>query len=215
MMGVYFAATGFGNKLAGTIGESSQLENYKASMIVSKEEIFKFTSKDSIKIKDKTGVHKVFAYAIEEDKNFSIKSDVYLENGAIQFREYKKNTPINYLFQMKSTSDDPEKVKESEEKIADLKSYLRENKVTKENPYHTTLTFEKDSDKAQIIENKGDGKDYSASFVIEEEQNAQEYKIFKFLTIFTVAFGFLLILFLKRLKKLTHGAEDNEHEVAH
>ena len=28
--------------------------------------------------------------------------------------------------------------------------------------------------------------------------------------IFTVAFGLLLILFLKKLKKLTHGAEDNE-----
>ena len=32
------------------------------------------------------------------------------------------------------------------------------------------------------------------------------------LTIFTVAFGFLLILFLKKLKKLTHGAEDHERE---
>jgi len=31
-----------------------------------------------------------------------------------------------------------------------------------------------------------------------------------YLTIFTVSFGLLLILFLKRLKKLTHGAEDIE-----
>ena len=31
-----------------------------------------------------------------------------------------------------------------------------------------------------------------------------------YLTIFTVAFGLLLIVFLKRLKKLTHGAEENE-----
>jgi hypothetical protein len=34
------------------------------------------------------------------------------------------------------------------------------------------------------------------------------------LTIFTVAFGLLLILFLKKLKKLTHGAEEGETEMA-
>ena len=37
MMGVYFAATGFGNKLAGSIGESAQLEPYTGKMIVDKE----------------------------------------------------------------------------------------------------------------------------------------------------------------------------------
>ena len=35
MMGVYFAATGFGNKLAGSIGEASQLEAFSGTMIVS------------------------------------------------------------------------------------------------------------------------------------------------------------------------------------
>src|SRR5690606_2620303 len=42
MMGVYFAATGFGNKLAGSIGESSQLESFKGSLIVEKHEILPF-----------------------------------------------------------------------------------------------------------------------------------------------------------------------------
>jgi POT family proton-dependent oligopeptide transporter len=31
-----------------------------------------------------------------------------------------------------------------------------------------------------------------------------------FITVFTVAFGLLLILFLKPLKRLTHGAEEKE-----
>lgn len=73
--------------------------------------------------------------------------------------------------------------------------------------------FEKDKDKAQNIENKGDGKDYGVSFVLEEKQSEQEYSTFMWLTIFTVSFGFLLLLFLKKLKKLTHGAEDHEVDV--
>lgn len=67
---------------------------------------------------------------------------------------------------------------------------------------------------AQKTENIGDGKDYEVSFVLEEQQNEQEYKIFMWLTIFTVSFGLLLLLFLKKLKKLTHGAEDYEKEVS-
>jgi hypothetical protein len=90
---------------------------------------------------------------------------------------------------------------------------LRENNVTASEPYHARLIFEKDGDKAQILENKGDGKDYGVSFVLEEEQSEQEFATFMWLTVFTVAFGLLVLLFLKKLKKLTHGAEDNEHEI--
>jgi hypothetical protein len=50
------------------------------------------------------------------------------------------------------------------------------------------------------------------SFDLEEEQSEQEYQTFMWLVIFTVSFGFLLMLFLKKLKKLTHGAEDKEVE---
>jgi POT family proton-dependent oligopeptide transporter len=42
-----------------------------------------------------------------------------------------------------------------------------------------------------------------------------EYAIFSGIVIFTVLFGLLVIAILKPLKRLTHGAEDNEHEVAH
>jgi hypothetical protein len=62
------------------------------------------------------------------------------------------------------------------------------------------------------MENKGDGNNYEMSFVLEEEQSEQEYQTFMWLVIFTVSFGLLLLLFLKKLKKLTHGAEEKEME---
>lgn len=221
MMGIYFAATGFGNKLAGSIGEASQLEPYKGSLKANKEQIYSFTEKDSIKVKKLVNgekeIEKVFDYAINEDNNFSIKAKVYLDGENIVFDEYEKGTNINNLFDLTSVATEDKKEdeiakakKEKEEKLAHLKTYLKDNGASKETPLHAKLAFEKDKDKAQILENKGDGKDYGVEFVIEEQQSKQEYKIFTFLVIFTVAFGLLLILFLKRLKKLTHGAEDNE-----
>ena len=108
-----------------------------------------------------------------------------------------------------------EKTNNKSLKISDLRqeldktltSYLNAINVTKDNPNHVILKFEKDSDKAKNLNNLGDGEHYQVSFVIEEQQSAQEYKIFKFLTIFTVSFGLLIMLFIKRLKKLAHGAE--------
>lgn len=202
MMGIYFAATGFGNKLAGSIGESSQLESYNGSMLASKEHVFNITTKDSIEVKTEEGIVTKYDYPINLDRNFFLKSKVYLEGDKIVFNEYKSNTNINSMFEL---SKDKEV-----DVFANLKAYLTENNVTKNNPHHLRLKFEKDSDKAQNIDNMGDGKDYGVSFVIEEAQSKQEYKIFKFLTIFTVLFGLLLIVFLKKLKTLTHGAEDKE-----
>ena len=196
MMGVYFAATGFGNKLAGSIGESSQLEPFEGTMIVEKHQITPFLAMDSIEYKNENkDIVKVFDYPINQDKNFSIKSKVFLENGSIHFENFEDGTPINYLFNL----DD------SEGKLSET---LNEYSASKEDPLHAKVIFEKDKDAAQITANKGDGKDYNVSFVLEEEQSQQEYKIFAGLTIFTVCFGLLLILFLKKLKRLTHGAED-------
>ncbi|UUV20458.1 peptide MFS transporter [Paenimyroides aestuarii] len=206
MMGIYFAATGFGNKLAGTIGESSQLEAYKGKMIVNKQEVLPFISKDSIEVKntDKKIV-KIFEYPINEDKNFNIKAEVYQENGKVIYKDIETKKIINNLFEL-STDEGTNS--------HELLETLKDKKINSDNPFHANIIFEKDKDKAQILENKGDGKDYQVSFVLEEEQSAQEYKTFMWLTIFTVSFGLLLIIFLKKLKKLTHGAEDNEHEFA-
>ncbi|MFL9843080.1 peptide MFS transporter [Flavobacterium rhizosphaerae] len=205
MMGVYFAATGFGNKLAGTIGESSQLEPFSGAMVASKEQVLPLISKDYIKEKgaDKK-IHKIYDYPINLDKNFSIKADVYLSGDKVMFEKIGSNENLNGLFTLSDGEDS---------NTPELKETLEANNVTKNHPYHARLVFEKDSDAVQKTENKGDGKNYGVSFVLEEQQSEQEYKTFMWLTIFTVAFGILLLLFLKKLKKLTHGAEDNERDL--
>ncbi|NKI26066.1 peptide MFS transporter [Arenibacter sp. 6A1] len=205
MMGVYFAATGFGNKLAGSIGESSQLHPYQGEMIVSKEAMLPYMSKDSMEIKnmDKKIV-KIYDYPINEDKNFGIKTQVYLDNDAVVFQEINSGKPLNDLFKLTDNKNN---------NLTKLKETLQENNATSSNPYHAKLVFEKDRDAAQNLANKGDGKNYEVSFVLEEEQSEQEYSTFLWLTVFTVSFGVLLILFLKKLKKLTHGAEDHEHDM--
>jgi len=240
MMGVYFAATGFGNKLAGSIGEISQLEEYKGTLVANKEMVYNFQIQDSIVIKkrDASGnkiIEKIFGYKIDWDRNFSIKSKLFLAENKLMFNEYDNNLNINNLFKMDDSfyygkgKDDYvvannkeaalisaiEKTNNKSLKISDLRqeldktltSYLNAINVTKDNPNHVILKFEKDSDKAKNLNNLGDGEHYQVSFVIEEQQSAQEYKIFKFLTIFTVSFGLLIMLFIKRLKKLAHGAE--------
>jgi len=207
MMGVYFAATGFGNKLAGSIGESAQLEPFEGKMVVSKEVVIPFMSKDSIEIKNnQKEIVKIFDYPINEDKNFSIKAKVYENNGKVMYKEFESGKDLNSLFNLST---------EEGSNTSELLATLTENKVTASNPYHAKLSFEKDKDKAQIVENKGDGKNYGVSFVLEEQQSEVEYATFKWLVIFTVAFGLLLILFLKKLKKLTHGAEDQERDMKH
>ncbi|MDC1104732.1 peptide MFS transporter, partial [Polaribacter sp.] len=67
MMGIYFAATGLGNKLAGSIGENSQLKPFIGTMIVNKEDVFPFIKMDSIEIKNKQkNIVKIFDYPINE-----------------------------------------------------------------------------------------------------------------------------------------------------
>jgi POT family proton-dependent oligopeptide transporter len=53
-----------------------------------------------------------------------------------------------------------------------------------------------------------------AGYVGEAAQNAGEYAIFMGVLIFCVSFGLLLVLFVKKLKKLTHGADDIDPKLA-
>jgi len=199
MMGIYFAATGFGNKLAGSIGEASQLEPYSGELIAAKSQVFTYTQKDTIELKTEDGdIKDFYDYAINLDKNFGLKTQVYLANNSIVYKDIASGDLIGNMFEIPSEQKDK------------LKSYLTDIEATASEPYHAKLLLEKNKDAAQITENMGDGKNYGVSFVIEEEQSEQEYKTFMYLTLFTVAFGFLLLLFLKRLNKLTHGAEENE-----
>ncbi|MFT6921998.1 MAG: POT family proton-dependent oligopeptide transporter [Crocinitomicaceae bacterium] len=203
MMGVYFAATGFGNKIAGSIGEASQLEAYEGKMVASIEMMNGLTKKEDYEIGKKR--KKVKDYPINWDKNAEIKSTVYLEGDSIIIEKFDGTGDVDELFEMDNAT--------TKRLTAELKEY----KASKKNPLHAKILFEKDAEAAKDPKNRGDGKDYGVSFVLEETQNKQEYKTFMWITIFTVAFGLLLIVFLKKLKKLTHGAEDNEgtnHEEA-
>lgn len=198
MMGIYFAATGLGNKLAGTIGSTSQLEVYEGKLTSSKDTINAITGKQEVETsKNKTEL----VYPINWDKNIEIQSEVYLSENAIIFKQYQGDKVISDLFKLDSKNEKR------------LKEELAEYKASEENPLHAKLLLEKDEEAVKVKENRGDGKDYSVSFVISETQNAQELKIFTWITIFTVAFGILLIIFLKKLKKLTHGAEENERDI--
>ncbi|MFT5780356.1 MAG: POT family proton-dependent oligopeptide transporter [Crocinitomicaceae bacterium] len=204
MMGVYFAATGFGNKLAATVGEASQLEKFEGKVIVEKNVFNPFTEKvkyeiDGVEQKGKKD------YPFNQDMNVELKASVFLESNEVVYENYKDSVGISQLFALDSASQ------------VNIMAELKEYGATRENPMHAKILFEKDSEAAKVRENKGDGKEYGVTFSTEEAMNAQEYKIFMWITIFTVAFGLLLIVFLRKLKKLTHGAEDNEgtiHEEA-
>ena len=198
MMGLYFAATGFGNKLAGSIGEASQLEKYKAEMVASTETMNSLTEMDTVKYMLDGEEKEIIDYPANQDWNIAFKSKVYLSGEDVMIEDYESGADLSGLMAF----DDENKAK----LIAELTDYG----ATEDNSMHAKLLFEKDAEAVKIKENMGDGKDYELSFIMEETQNKQEYKIFMWIVIYTVLFGLLLIAFLKKLKRLTHGAEDNE-----
>ncbi|MFT7332062.1 MAG: POT family proton-dependent oligopeptide transporter, partial [Sphingobacteriales bacterium] len=65
MMGVYFAATGFGNKLAGSIGEASQIEPVKVELTASGDQLSGLINND----------------ALVNGDNFNLNGTIYL-NGS-------------------------------------------------------------------------------------------------------------------------------------
>ena len=201
MMGVYFAATGFGNKLAGSIGEASQLEKHKGEMVASVDEFNSVSAIDTFEYRMNGKDVKDIDYPMNLDMNVEFKTSVYLENDDLIINKFGEETSLKHLMKL-----DKESVKNL---MAELKGF----KASRDNAMHAKLLFEKDGEAVKNTDNKGDGKDYGVSFVMEETQSNQEYKIFMWIVIYTVAFGLLLMLFLKKLKKLTHGAEDKEGTV--
>jgi POT family proton-dependent oligopeptide transporter len=199
MMGLYFAATGFGNKLAGSIGEASQLEQYEGELIASVETMNDVTGKvDYSYVLDGEEVE-INDFPINHDLNIGFKTNVFVsESDGVVFETHEDSKEVTQIMNFDTENQEL------------LKAELVNFGATRENPMHAKLLFEKDGEKIKLIENKGDGQDYSVSFVMDETQNKQEYKIFMWIVIYTVAFGLLLMLFLKKLKRLTHGAEDNE-----
>jgi len=201
MMGLYFAATGFGNKLAGSIGEASQLEKYKGEMMASTEMMNSLTQIDTVKYVLNGEELEIIDYPANQDMNIEFKSKIYLSGDEIILKNYENDTELTSTIAFDSLNK------------AKLIEELTNFGATEDNAMHAKLLFEKDAEAVKVEENKGDGKDYEVSFIMEEAQNEQEYKIFMWIVIYTVLFGLLLITFLKRLKRLTHGAEDDEHEI--
>ena len=54
-----------------------------------------------------------------------------------------------------------------------------------------------------------------AGILGEKSEHFGEYTIFIGIVLFTVTFGLLVVALLKPLKRLTHGAEDNERDLKH
>lgn len=92
MMGVYFAATGLGNKVAGIIGESSQAEPIKIELTAETnvvKPLVKNADQDSIFIENKAFTLEAMAYADGESFNF-------------------KNEELSTLFKFKSEESEEE-----------------------------------------------------------------------------------------------------------
>lgn len=183
MMGVYFAATGLGNKVAGIVGEASQSEPIKMEITASPEDLSPFLDPaDSV---------------LAHGKNFKIKTEIYPVSGEFMAVSAKTNQSVLDLVKF----DKVERRKE-------ITQILGENNVTQQMPYHATLQFDKNSDAREAFT---DGKlNYTGKFIIEEVQTKLEFRTFLGITIFTSIFGILVLLMLKPLKRLTHGVEDKE-----
>jgi POT family proton-dependent oligopeptide transporter len=174
LMGVYFAATGFGNKLAGGIGEAAQAEPIHVEIT-------------------------------EEGRSF-IPTDT---SGAL-LEEF------DFIGTLKGTTEDftiecnmimPDSIPCEGE---DIRRFIRldENDIARIAGTAKELEKEIDHEPTVVVEFEKDGQEYVGDVEVFEEQDEREFWTFISIFIFTAAFGILLILFLKKLKKLTHGAED-------
>ncbi|GGE38419.1 peptide MFS transporter [Psychroflexus planctonicus] len=181
MMGLYFAATGLGNKVAGVIGESSQAERIEIELDASTEKLTPFVDNSD----------DVFS----ENTAFTVETNLYVDsNNQLQFIETTTGEKVNSIFtyQVEDTS--------SKEVEQTLRNRIETYNPTKENPLTTFLKF--------------DYKEgtYYGRVDVDQFQTDLEFKTFAGIVIFTVAFGVLVILLLKPLKRLTHGAEEKEIE---
>lgn len=178
MMGVYFAATGLGNKMAGLIGEFSQGEPATVQLSTEGSDVA-----NRLQLND----------TILQNKNdFTFNGFVYLDNNELAVTNMETEAPVMGLMDF-----------ENKDQKSEIIANLKEEGVTAQDPYHVMLNFRQKEDKAG----------YYGDFVIEEVQTQLEFRTFIGITIFTTVFGLIVIFMLKPLKRLTHGAEDNEREM--
>lgn len=187
MMGLYFAATGLGNKVAGIVGEFSQGEPTRIEIVATPNEIMPYLNPA-----DST---------LAIGKDFRIKTLLYPANGEFMAVEAATGEPVLNLIVFEKTKHKKE-----------ITALLKEHNITKENPYSATFQFSKNDDAKKAV--TGDKLNYSGIFIIDEVQSKLEFRTFVGITAFTVVFGLLVILMLKPLKRLTHGVEDSERTLS-
>lgn len=185
MMGLYFAATGFGNRMAGFVGNVSQSEPIKIELNAEKSDLLPFLNEEN-------------KAELKNDKDFMLQSLVYAKGDKFRVRDPETGESLLHLINFKN--------EEQEKKLA---QNLVEENATKKHPDHADLQFTK-QEAAEISDHP---LGYSGSFIIQEIQTGSEFKTFIGITIFTGLFGLLVILIIKPLKRLTHGIEEGEHEI--
>lgn len=167
LMGVYFAATGFGNKIAGGIGQAAQTEPIRVELMAEASGLIPLNNEGN----PEQQFTLLGTYKETSDGSFSIVS-------------------------LDDASDLKQSINFGDQALASLGARISkvQNKI--------------DHDPTIRVEMRSKDGVYGGDLEVFEEQNNREYWTFVSIFIFTVAFGVLLMLFLKRLKRLTHGAED-------
>lgn len=122
MMGVYFAATGLGNKVAGVIGEFSQGEPMVVSLVGSNAELTQ-----NLQINDTI---------VSEQEDFRLRGKVYQKNGTLQIMTLDNEQTILNNLQFKN-----------EERIDEVVETLNEENVSADNPYHVLIDFKQGDEK--------------------------------------------------------------------
>lgn len=172
MMGIYFASTGLGNKVAGLIGESAQPKPIVIEWVASPQDVQKTLPE--------------VARAIESDEAFSVKTETFVDGGNLVFERYQSDEEITAFIGMDA---------ETKER---LKAMLDEYGSSREAPLHASLELTKGEEGSTT---------YEGNIIVFEIQNDREFNTFMLITAFTVGFGLLLLVFLPKLKRMTHGAE--------
>ncbi|WP_373059678.1 peptide MFS transporter [Zunongwangia sp. H14] len=121
MMGVYFAATGLGNKVAGVIGEFSQGEPMVVNLVASDAEM-----SQNLQVNDSV---------VATHGDFRLSGRVYQENGELHVLELQSDEPVLEYIQFKN-----------EERSNEVVEVLQEEKVTAQDPYHVLIDFKQAED---------------------------------------------------------------------
>ncbi len=122
MMGVYFAATGLGNKVAGVIGEFSQGEPMVVNLNATGSQMTQ-----NLQINDSV---------VDQQQDFRLAGNVYEENGELKLTTLEGNEPMLDFIQFKDS-----------ERSNEVIETLQEENVTAEDPYHVLIDFKQGEEK--------------------------------------------------------------------